>query len=65
MKYIKPEIETLALELIDVITASIGESGTGNKDDIKSQLMGTGLTEEQIVDANQSASEMTSNAWNW
>lgn len=60
--YNKPEIETLALEMIDVITASIGGEETG---DITTQLNNAGLTDEQIKEMNESLDTMQKDKWNW
>ena len=58
--YNKPEIETLALEMIDVITASVIEEG-----DITTQLNNAGLTDEQIKEMNESLDTMQKDNWNW
>ena len=58
--YNKPEIETLALEMIDVITASVIEEG-----DVTTQLNNAGLTDEQIKEMNESLDTMQKDNWNW
>ncbi len=60
--YNKPEIETLALEMIDVITASIpgGDEGT-----VQQQLNAAGVPDEQITEHNESLGNMQVDNWGW
>lgn len=59
-KYNTPEIETLSLEMIDVITASIPGGGT-----VDEQLNNAGLTEDQITEINESLDAMLQDKWGW
>ena len=61
--YNKPEIETLALEMIDVITASFGggeESGTTEE-----KLQNAGVPENQIKTLEESIDDMQVDNWGW
>lgn len=60
--YNKPEIETLALEMIDVITASIPGEGTGT---VQEQLNAAGVSNDQINELNESIGAMQVDGWNW
>lgn len=62
-KYNTPEIETLALEMIDVITASIpGGDETGT---VQDQLKNSGLSDDQITKVEESIGTMQVDSWGW
>ena len=62
-RYNKPEIETLALDMVDVITASFGggeESGTTEE-----KLQNAGVPDSQIKTLEESIDEMQVDSWGW
>ena len=62
-KYNTPEIETLALDMIDVITVSIptdGETGTTEE-----KLQNAGVPDSQIKTLEESISDMQVDSWGW
>lgn len=57
--YNKPEIETLALEMIDVITAS-------GKDYAREQVLAAlGGDDTNLTEMDKALQEMQTNTWSW
>lgn len=59
-KYVKPEIEALALETIDVIATSDGYTAAA-----KQLVAEYGLDLAQTTQISKTLSEIKSNTWSW
>lgn len=59
-KYVKPEIEALALETIDVIATSDGYTAAAEK-----LVADYGLDLKQTTQISKTLSEIKSNTWSW
>ncbi len=60
-KYITPEIETLALDTVDVITSSVKDLAAEKV----SEALGNAELKGEVAQLSQAVKDMATNTWSW